>query len=186
MKLYKKGSHPEPNPKDTAKLKEFMKMVYEQKRFYEDEDDEKEKKKKKKKQKKKEVSDPEDEEVDDKEEIKKVAQTPKEKKTSITPADKREEKKVSAALIDVLDFDSGPTVPAPVEKSDSDWANFSVSKPAVSEEKKASVTQPLTITPPKQEPINTKPTLPLTTPPMFPPAGMSSVFPTSKVSISNA
>ena len=36
---YKKSSYPEPNPKDAQKLKEYMKAVYEQKRFYATEDE---------------------------------------------------------------------------------------------------------------------------------------------------
>lgn len=40
LKNYKKSLYPEPNPKDSQKLKEYMKVVYEQKRFYADEEDE--------------------------------------------------------------------------------------------------------------------------------------------------
>ncbi len=42
LRNYKKSLYPEPNPKDTQKLKEYMKVVYDQKRFYAEEDEESE------------------------------------------------------------------------------------------------------------------------------------------------
>ena len=86
LKHYKKSLYPEPDPKDAMKLKEYMRVVYEQKRFHEQTDDEDEeqeqdkpktKKSKKSKKPPKQHSEDEEDEKKPKPEDPKKAQTPK-------------------------------------------------------------------------------------------------------------
>jgi len=151
MKKLKKSM--EPPPKDNVKLKDFMRAVFEQKKYYENEEEEKEKKAKKKAKKHKEEEEEENSEEDEEEEKEKKSKkkkekpkekekekpkekieppketSPKDKKHSITPA----EKKPSPPIFDILDFgdSSAPASKDPVDVNS--WADFTVPDNTVQE-----------------------------------------------------
>lgn len=133
---YKKSLYPEPNPKDTPKMKDFMKAVYEFKRFCKsekgdednDEDEEEDHKAAKKKIKKKtsgKVHEKTDEEKDKKDK--------RENKKSEEPI-KEEPKKTEKKVINpqILEFNDILDTPAPLEVKQPEWASVPIPAPVPS------------------------------------------------------
>ena len=158
-------------PKDSTKLKDYMKVVYEQKRYYDDEEEsEKSKKKKAKKAKKakksseSESSESEEEEKDKpkskskaKEDDRKQKDIQEDKKQKDKkPAAVTNETKAAAPFIDVLDFDEPAGAGAAKEASAaSSWATFTLAEGA--EKKAPEQVKPLISTPPKAAPLKVNP-----------------------------
>ncbi len=204
LKNAKKGQQTPPS-KDNVKLKEYMRAVYEQKRFYENEEEEKEKEKakkakKKSKKTKKEESEEEDETHEkDSEKVKEETKAkehsskhkapkelpkepPKEKKHSVTPS----EKKPSAPLIDILDFGAPSTEPKDILSGNvaPAWASFSLPKGPV-EEKKVQPPSPVQIPAPApaKSPMVAPVAIPPPAAPKTVPTSLPSPFPPMPVSI---